>query len=166
LACISARCHSRRMCTCAGRMSRRSNTASAGSSPIPPQRLALPGLTAASVGRHPTFRQIQTSGTIRTSAGREEQLPPRLEGARLEQVPRLHHGRGALQLADEGLPPRGRRALCRHRAQCQTALRGLQETIGDVNLHRHTITTKAEASNGLGFLFVKIQLLLFYHREK
>ena len=69
LACISARCHSRRMCTCAGRMSRRSNTASAGSSPIPPQRLALPGLTAASVGRHPTFRQIQTSGTIRTSAG-------------------------------------------------------------------------------------------------
>ena len=27
-------------------------------------------------------------------------------------------------------------------------------------------TTKAEASNGLGFRFVKIQLLLFYHREK
>ena len=33
--------------------------------------------------------------------------------------------RGALQLADEDLPPRGRRTLRRHRAQCQTALRGL-----------------------------------------
>ena len=162
MACISARCHSRRMCTCAGRMSRRSNTASAGSAAAS----RLPGLTAASVGRHPTFRQIQTSGTIRTSAGREERLPPRLEGARLEQVPRLHHGRGALQLADEDLPPGGRRTLRRHGAQRQTALRRLQETRGDVNLHRHTKTTKAEASNGLGFLFVKIQLLLFYHREK
>ena len=60
-----------------------------------------------------------------------------------------HHGRGALQLADEdllhwirfnsavfsspyGVPPGGRRTLRRHRAQCQTALRGLQETLGDV----------------------------------
>ena len=39
-----------------------------------------------------------------------------------------HHGRGALQLADEDLPPGGRRTLRRHRAQRQTALRRLQET--------------------------------------
>ena len=96
----------------------------------------------------------------------------------------FHHGRGALQLADEdllhwirfnsavlfatfdlfsrcswayhsspyGVPPGGRRTLRRHRAQCQTALRRLQETLGDVNLHRHTKMTKAEASYGLGFL--------------
>ena len=43
-----------------------------------------------------------------------------------------HHGRGALQLPDEDLPPRGRRTLRRHRAQCQTALRRLQETERDV----------------------------------
>jgi len=52
-----------------------------------------------------------------------------------------------------GVPPGSRRTLRRHGAQRQTALRGLQETIGDVNLHRHTKTTKAEASNGLGFRF-------------
>ena len=69
---------------------------------------------------------------------RKERLPPRLERARLEQVPRLgyanaatfrqcsskldialnfrssHHGRGALQLADEDLPPEGRRTLRFH----------------------------------------------------
>ena len=54
----------------------------------------------------------------------------------------------------EGVPPGGRRTLRRHRAQCQTALRGLQETERDVILHRHTKMTKAEASDGLGFLFV------------
>ena len=86
------------------------------------------------------------------------------------QVPRLHHGRGALQLADEdllhwirfnsavfsspyGVPPGSRRTLRRHRAQRQTALQGLQETLEDVILHRHPKTTKAEASNGLGFRF-------------
>ena len=58
------------------------------------------------------------------------------------QVPRLHHGRGALQLADEdllhwirfnsavfrspyGVSPGSRRTLRRHRAQRQTALRGI-----------------------------------------
>ena len=56
----------------------------------------------------------------------------KLEDARLEQVPRLHYGRGPLQLPDEDLPLRGRRTLCRHRAQCQTALRGIQETLGNV----------------------------------
>lgn len=56
---------------------------------------------------------------------RQERLPPRLEGARLEQVPRLHYGRGPLQLPDEDLPPGGRRTLRRHRTQRQAALRGL-----------------------------------------
>ena len=43
-----------------------------------------------------------------------------------------HHGRGPLQLPDEDLPPGSRRTLRRHRAQCQTALRGLQEVERDV----------------------------------
>ena len=34
----------------------------------------------------------------------------------LEQVPRLHHGRGPLQLPDEDLPLRSRRTLRRHGA--------------------------------------------------
>ena len=54
-----------------------------------------------------------------------------------------HHGRGPLQLADEDLPPGGRRTLRRHRAQCQTALRGLQEALRDVVLKRHTKTATA-----------------------
>ena len=86
----------------------------------------------------------------------QERLPPRLEGARLEQVPRLHYGRGPLQLPDEDLPPGGRRTLRRHGAQRQTALRRLQETERDVNLHHHTKTTKAETSNGLGFQFANV----------
>jgi len=56
----------------------------------------------------------------------------KLEDARLEQVPRLHHGRGPLLLPDEDLPPRSRRTLRRHRAQRQTALRGIQETLRNV----------------------------------
>ena len=47
-------------------------------------------------------------------------------------APRLHYGRGALQLPDEDLPAGSRGTLRRHRAQCQTALRGLQETERDV----------------------------------
>ena len=73
----------------------------------------------------------------RRRGGRQEWLPSRLEGARLEQVPRLHYGRGALQLPDEDLPPVGRRTLRRHRAQRQTALRGIQEVERDVILNRH-----------------------------
>ena len=59
------------------------------------------------------------------------------------------------------VPPGGRRTLRRHRAQCQTALRRLQETLGNVILHRHTKTTKAEASNGLGFRFVSTFTVLY-----
>ena len=39
----------------------------------------------------------------RRGRGRQERLPPRLEVARLEQVPRLHYGRSSLQLLDEDL---------------------------------------------------------------
>ena len=42
---------------------------------------------------------------------RPERLPPRLEGARLEQVPRLHHGRGPLQQPVEDLPRGGQGTL-------------------------------------------------------
>ena len=52
----------------------------------------------------------------------QEWLPSRLQGARLEQVPRLHYGRSPLQLPDEDLPPRGRRTLRRHGKKCKTPL--------------------------------------------
>ena len=61
----------------------------------------------------------------------------------MEQVPGVHHERGALQLAAQDLPAGGRGAVRRHPAQRPVALRGLQEAQRDEVAINHLFTMKA-----------------------
>ena len=49
---------------------------------------------------------------------------------------------------------------------CQTKVGTLQETERNVIMHRHTKTTKAEASDGLGFRFVWLLRRLSYSTRR
>ena len=61
-------------------------------------------------------------------------------------APRLHYGRGALQLPAEDLPPGGRRTLRRHPEERPVALRGLQSPGRDEIKQRNA----RKASGGSG----------------
>ena len=55
--------------------------------------------------------------------GRSERFPLGQQGTRLEQVPRLHHGRGPLQQLVEDLPGRSQGVVRQDRAVRETEIR-------------------------------------------